>query len=83
MFFFCFFVLPRLVKRLCDHRISQVMCGNQHCIALSRGVKSPHSTPASQIHLDLHTVLNLEFLHVGVLFFFLSQYELWLAITKA
>lgn len=28
--------IPRLVKRLCDHRISQVMCGNQHCIALSR-----------------------------------------------
>ncbi|XP_076003795.1 putative E3 ubiquitin-protein ligase HERC3 isoform X2 [Genypterus blacodes] len=28
--------IPRLVKRLCEHRISQVMCGNQHCIALSR-----------------------------------------------
>ncbi|XP_020773412.1 probable E3 ubiquitin-protein ligase HERC3 [Boleophthalmus pectinirostris] len=28
--------IPRLVKRLCDHRISQVTCGNQHCIALSR-----------------------------------------------
>ncbi|XP_062244132.1 probable E3 ubiquitin-protein ligase HERC3 [Platichthys flesus] len=28
--------IPRLVKRLCDHHISQVMCGNQHCIALSR-----------------------------------------------
>uniref|UniRef100_A0A672HPX9 HECT domain-containing protein n=1 Tax=Salarias fasciatus TaxID=181472 RepID=A0A672HPX9_SALFA len=28
--------IPRLVKRLCDYRISQVMCGNQHCIALSR-----------------------------------------------
>ncbi|TDH16305.1 hypothetical protein EPR50_G00018530 [Perca flavescens] len=28
--------IPRLVKRLCDHRISQVMCGNQHCVALSR-----------------------------------------------
>uniref|UniRef100_A0A7N9ATE1 HECT and RLD domain containing E3 ubiquitin protein ligase 3 n=1 Tax=Mastacembelus armatus TaxID=205130 RepID=A0A7N9ATE1_9TELE len=28
--------IPRLVKRLCDHQISQVMCGNQHCIALSR-----------------------------------------------
>ncbi|KAM3624607.1 uncharacterized protein V6R79_025462 [Siganus canaliculatus] len=28
--------IPRLIKRLCDHRISQVMCGNQHCIALSR-----------------------------------------------
>ncbi|XP_033986178.1 probable E3 ubiquitin-protein ligase HERC3 [Trematomus bernacchii] len=28
--------IPRLVKRLCDHRISQVMCGNQHCIALSK-----------------------------------------------
>ncbi|XP_053714257.1 probable E3 ubiquitin-protein ligase HERC3 [Synchiropus splendidus] len=28
--------IPRLVKRLSDHRISQVMCGNQHCIALSR-----------------------------------------------
>ncbi|MEQ2213078.1 putative E3 ubiquitin-protein ligase herc3, partial [Xenoophorus captivus] len=26
----------RLVKRLCDHSVSQVMCGNQHCIALSR-----------------------------------------------
>ncbi|XP_026215637.1 probable E3 ubiquitin-protein ligase HERC3 isoform X1 [Anabas testudineus] len=28
--------IPRLLKRLCDHQISQVMCGNQHCIALSR-----------------------------------------------
>ncbi|KAF7667572.1 hypothetical protein LDENG_00055490 [Lucifuga dentata] len=28
--------IPRLVKRLCEHHISQVMCGNQHCIALSR-----------------------------------------------
>uniref|UniRef100_A0A672YT66 HECT domain-containing protein n=1 Tax=Sphaeramia orbicularis TaxID=375764 RepID=A0A672YT66_9TELE len=28
--------IPRLVRRLYDHRISQVMCGNQHCIALSR-----------------------------------------------
>ncbi|XP_038127022.1 probable E3 ubiquitin-protein ligase HERC3 isoform X2 [Cyprinodon tularosa] len=28
--------IPRLVKQLCDHSISQVMCGNQHCIALSR-----------------------------------------------
>ncbi|XP_035993454.1 probable E3 ubiquitin-protein ligase HERC3 isoform X3 [Fundulus heteroclitus] len=28
--------IPRLIKRLCDHSISQVMCGNQHCIALSR-----------------------------------------------
>ncbi|XP_068614172.1 probable E3 ubiquitin-protein ligase HERC3 [Brachionichthys hirsutus] len=28
--------IPRLIKKLCDHRISQVMCGNQHCIALSR-----------------------------------------------
>ncbi|XP_058497192.1 probable E3 ubiquitin-protein ligase HERC3 [Solea solea] len=28
--------IPRLVKRLYDHHISQVMCGNQHCIALSR-----------------------------------------------
>uniref|UniRef100_A0A3Q2ZM27 HECT and RLD domain containing E3 ubiquitin protein ligase 3 n=1 Tax=Kryptolebias marmoratus TaxID=37003 RepID=A0A3Q2ZM27_KRYMA len=28
--------IPRLVKRLCDHSISQVMCGNQHCMALSR-----------------------------------------------
>uniref|UniRef100_A0AAQ4PF37 HECT and RLD domain containing E3 ubiquitin protein ligase 3 n=1 Tax=Gasterosteus aculeatus aculeatus TaxID=481459 RepID=A0AAQ4PF37_GASAC len=28
--------IPRLVKRLCEQRISQVMCGNQHCIALSR-----------------------------------------------
>lgn len=27
----------RLIKRLCDHRIAQVMCGNQHCIALSKG----------------------------------------------
>lgn len=31
--------LPRLIKRLCDHRIAQVMCGNQHCIALSKGRK--------------------------------------------
>uniref|UniRef100_A0A8C2WRX7 HECT and RLD domain containing E3 ubiquitin protein ligase 3 n=1 Tax=Cyclopterus lumpus TaxID=8103 RepID=A0A8C2WRX7_CYCLU len=28
--------IPRLVKRLCEQRISQVMCGNQHCIALSK-----------------------------------------------
>uniref|UniRef100_A0A674MCD7 HECT and RLD domain containing E3 ubiquitin protein ligase 3 n=1 Tax=Takifugu rubripes TaxID=31033 RepID=A0A674MCD7_TAKRU len=28
--------IPRLIKRLCDHRIAQVMCGNQHCIALSK-----------------------------------------------
>ncbi|KAF6718712.1 putative E3 ubiquitin-protein ligase HERC3 [Oryzias melastigma] len=28
--------IPRLVKKLCDHSISQVVCGNQHCIALSR-----------------------------------------------
>ncbi|XP_072241033.1 probable E3 ubiquitin-protein ligase HERC3 isoform X1 [Leuresthes tenuis] len=28
--------IPRLVKRLCDHSVSQIMCGNQHCIALSR-----------------------------------------------
>ncbi|XP_061778902.1 probable E3 ubiquitin-protein ligase HERC3 isoform X1 [Nerophis lumbriciformis] len=28
--------IPRMVKRLCDHSIAQVMCGNQHCIALSR-----------------------------------------------
>ncbi|XP_054634415.1 probable E3 ubiquitin-protein ligase HERC3 isoform X2 [Dunckerocampus dactyliophorus] len=28
--------IPRLVKRLGDHSIVQVMCGNQHCIALSR-----------------------------------------------
>ncbi|XP_037327022.1 probable E3 ubiquitin-protein ligase HERC3 [Pungitius pungitius] len=28
--------IPRLVKRLCEQRIAQVMCGNQHCIALSR-----------------------------------------------
>ncbi|XP_076831350.1 putative E3 ubiquitin-protein ligase HERC3 isoform X2 [Brachyhypopomus gauderio] len=28
--------VPRLIKKLCEHRISQVMCGNQHCIALSR-----------------------------------------------
>ncbi|KAM6972379.1 putative E3 ubiquitin-protein ligase HERC3 [Aplochiton taeniatus] len=28
--------IPRLIKKLCEHRISQVMCGNQHCIALSR-----------------------------------------------
>uniref|UniRef100_A0A673N6U2 Probable E3 ubiquitin-protein ligase HERC3 n=1 Tax=Sinocyclocheilus rhinocerous TaxID=307959 RepID=A0A673N6U2_9TELE len=26
----------RLIKKLCEHRISQVMCGNQHCIALSK-----------------------------------------------
>lgn len=32
-------LLPRLIKRLCDHRIAQVMCGNQHCIALSKGRK--------------------------------------------
>lgn len=29
----------RLIKRLGDHRIAQVMCGNQHCIALSKGRK--------------------------------------------
>uniref|UniRef100_A0A8C1C975 HECT and RLD domain containing E3 ubiquitin protein ligase 3 n=1 Tax=Cyprinus carpio carpio TaxID=630221 RepID=A0A8C1C975_CYPCA len=29
--------VPRLIKKLCEHRISQVMCGNQHCIALSKG----------------------------------------------
>lgn len=34
---FCPFLL-RLLKKLCDHSISQVVCGNQHCIALSRGV---------------------------------------------
>uniref|UniRef100_A0A8C7ZD21 HECT and RLD domain containing E3 ubiquitin protein ligase 3 n=1 Tax=Oryzias sinensis TaxID=183150 RepID=A0A8C7ZD21_9TELE len=28
--------IPRLLKKLCDHSISQVVCGNQHCIALSR-----------------------------------------------
>ncbi|XP_042617089.1 probable E3 ubiquitin-protein ligase HERC3 [Cyprinus carpio] len=28
--------VPRLIKKLCEHRISQVMCGNQHCIALSK-----------------------------------------------
>ncbi|TRY88331.1 hypothetical protein DNTS_018819 [Danionella cerebrum] len=28
--------VPRLIKKLCEHRISQVMCGNQHCLALSR-----------------------------------------------
>ncbi|XP_066534817.1 probable E3 ubiquitin-protein ligase HERC3 [Hoplias malabaricus] len=28
--------VPRLIKKLCEHRISQVMCGNHHCIALSR-----------------------------------------------
>ncbi|XP_034043932.1 probable E3 ubiquitin-protein ligase HERC3 isoform X2 [Thalassophryne amazonica] len=28
--------VPRLVKMLCNHRISQIMCGNQHCMALSR-----------------------------------------------
>lgn len=32
----------RLIKRLCDHRIAQVMCGNQHCIALSKGTKNCH-----------------------------------------
>lgn len=31
--------IPRLIRRLCDHRIAQVMCGNQHCIALSKGAK--------------------------------------------
>ncbi|XP_062378987.1 probable E3 ubiquitin-protein ligase HERC3 isoform X1 [Sardina pilchardus] len=28
--------VPRLIKKLCEHRITQVMCGNQHCIALSK-----------------------------------------------
>ncbi|XP_063074747.1 probable E3 ubiquitin-protein ligase HERC3 isoform X2 [Engraulis encrasicolus] len=28
--------VPRLIKKLCEHRITQVMCGNHHCIALSR-----------------------------------------------
>ncbi|KAI1887409.1 hypothetical protein AGOR_G00190000 [Albula goreensis] len=28
--------VPRLIKKLCEHRISQVMCGNQHCVALSK-----------------------------------------------
>ncbi|KAJ8336195.1 hypothetical protein SKAU_G00395380 [Synaphobranchus kaupii] len=28
--------VPRLIKKLCEHRISQVMCGNHHCIALSK-----------------------------------------------
>uniref|UniRef100_A0A8C5APE1 HECT and RLD domain containing E3 ubiquitin protein ligase 3 n=1 Tax=Gadus morhua TaxID=8049 RepID=A0A8C5APE1_GADMO len=28
--------IPRLIRKLCEHRISQIMCGNQHCIALSR-----------------------------------------------
>ncbi|KAK6494153.1 putative E3 ubiquitin-protein ligase HERC3 isoform X1 [Huso huso] len=28
--------VPRLIKKLCEHRITQVMCGSQHCIALSR-----------------------------------------------
>uniref|UniRef100_A0A8B9L2J8 HECT and RLD domain containing E3 ubiquitin protein ligase 3 n=1 Tax=Astyanax mexicanus TaxID=7994 RepID=A0A8B9L2J8_ASTMX len=28
--------VPRLIKKLCEHRISQVMCGNQHCIALAK-----------------------------------------------
>ncbi|XP_035275296.1 probable E3 ubiquitin-protein ligase HERC3 isoform X2 [Anguilla anguilla] len=28
--------IPRLIKKLCEHRISQIMCGNQHCIALSK-----------------------------------------------
>ncbi|KAI5616862.1 putative E3 ubiquitin-protein ligase HERC3, partial [Silurus asotus] len=28
--------VPRLIKKLCEHRISQVICGNQHCIALSK-----------------------------------------------
>ncbi|XP_058241590.1 probable E3 ubiquitin-protein ligase HERC3 isoform X3 [Hemibagrus wyckioides] len=28
--------VPRLIKKLCEYRISQVMCGNQHCIALSK-----------------------------------------------
>uniref|UniRef100_A0A6Q2ZKW2 HECT domain-containing protein n=1 Tax=Esox lucius TaxID=8010 RepID=A0A6Q2ZKW2_ESOLU len=28
--------IPRLIRKLCDHRISQIMCGNQHCIALSK-----------------------------------------------
>uniref|UniRef100_A0A8C7NR03 HECT and RLD domain containing E3 ubiquitin protein ligase 3 n=1 Tax=Oncorhynchus mykiss TaxID=8022 RepID=A0A8C7NR03_ONCMY len=29
--------IPRLIKKLCEHRISQIMCGNKHCIALSKG----------------------------------------------
>ncbi|XP_036373044.1 probable E3 ubiquitin-protein ligase HERC3 isoform X1 [Megalops cyprinoides] len=28
--------VPRLIKKLYEHRISQVMCGNQHCVALSK-----------------------------------------------
>ncbi|XP_018591314.1 putative E3 ubiquitin-protein ligase HERC3 [Scleropages formosus] len=28
--------VPRLIKKLCEHRISQITCGNQHCIALSK-----------------------------------------------
>ncbi|XP_055779406.1 probable E3 ubiquitin-protein ligase HERC3 isoform X1 [Salvelinus fontinalis] len=28
--------IPRLIKKLCEHRISQIMCGNKHCIALSK-----------------------------------------------
>uniref|UniRef100_A0A3B3SYX1 HECT and RLD domain containing E3 ubiquitin protein ligase 3 n=1 Tax=Paramormyrops kingsleyae TaxID=1676925 RepID=A0A3B3SYX1_9TELE len=28
--------IPRLVRKLCEHRISQIMCGNHHCIALSK-----------------------------------------------
>lgn len=44
VFYLFIFFLHRLVKRLCDHQIAQVMCGNQHCIALSRGVKDTVSS---------------------------------------
>lgn len=36
----CIAQMDRLIKKLCEHRISQVMCGNQHCIALSKGEPS-------------------------------------------
>uniref|UniRef100_A0A8C4RM49 HECT and RLD domain containing E3 ubiquitin protein ligase 3 n=1 Tax=Erpetoichthys calabaricus TaxID=27687 RepID=A0A8C4RM49_ERPCA len=28
--------VPRLIKKLCEHRITQAACGSQHCIALSK-----------------------------------------------
>ncbi|XP_015200074.1 probable E3 ubiquitin-protein ligase HERC3 isoform X1 [Lepisosteus oculatus] len=28
--------VPRLIKKLCEHRITQVMCGSKHCLALSK-----------------------------------------------
>ncbi|KAG2465529.1 HERC3 ligase, partial [Polypterus senegalus] len=28
--------VPRLIKKLCEHRITQAACGSQHCIVLSK-----------------------------------------------